>query len=185
MAALATIFDYLREFAPDLGKRITESYQPLHRPEDPPSPLLSRLLRKALPAQTLAIMGTVKFWQKGGRAAKLVAECGTGKTLMSIAACYVHAAGKRFTAIAMCPPHLPKKWAREVFLTLPKARVFIVYDMRNNDDVKKPHGMTEVAYEKGKIVHRGLKVTLSELRQMGPKGFAEKCPENAFFIMSK
>ena len=35
MAALATIFDYLREFAPDLGKRITEAYQPLHKPEDP------------------------------------------------------------------------------------------------------------------------------------------------------
>ena len=35
MAALATIFDYLRVFAPDLGKRITEAYQPLHKPEDP------------------------------------------------------------------------------------------------------------------------------------------------------
>ena len=185
MAALATIFDYLREFAPDLGKRITEAYQPLHRPEDPLSSLLSKLRRKALPAQALAIMGTVKFWQKGGRAAKMVAECGCGKTLMAIAACYVHAAGKRFTAIAMCPPHLPKKWAREVFMTLPNVRVFIVYDMRNNGDVHKPHGMTEVVYEKGKIVHKGLKVTLSELRQMEPKGFKKICPENSFFIMSK
>jgi N12 class adenine-specific DNA methylase len=88
-------------------------------------------------------MGTVKFWKKGGRAAKMVAECGCGKTLMAIAACFVHAAGKRFTAIAMCPPHLPKKWAREVFMTLPNVRVFIVYDMRNNGDVHKPHGMTE------------------------------------------
>ena len=35
MAALATIFDYLREFAPDLGKRITEAYQPLHKPGRP------------------------------------------------------------------------------------------------------------------------------------------------------
>jgi hypothetical protein len=185
MAALATIFDYLREFAPDLGRRITEAYQPLHKPGDPVSPLLSKLKRKALPAQALAIMGTVKFWQKGGRAAKMVAECGTGKTLMSIASCYVHAAGKRFTAIAMCPPHLPKKWAREVFMTLPNVRVFIVYDMRNNGNLKLPHGMTEVVYEKGKIVHKGLKVTLSELRRMGPKGFAKMCPENSFFIMSK
>ena len=185
MAALATIFDYLREFAPDLGKRITEAYQPLHKPGDPLSPLLSKLRRKALPAQALAIMGTVKFWKKGGRAAKMVAECGCGKTLMAIAACFVHAAGKRFTAIAMCPPHLPKKWAREVFMTLPNVRVFIVYDMRNNGDVHKPHGMTEVAYVNGKIVHKGLKVTLSELRQMGPKGFKKICPENSFFIMSK
>ena len=185
MAALATIFDYLRVYAPDLGKRITEAYQPLHKPEDPLDPLLSKLRRKALPAQALAIMGTVKFWRKGGHAAKMVAECGCGKTLMAIASCFVHAAGKRFTAIAMCPPHLPKKWAREVFMTLPNVRVFIVYDMRNNGDIKKPHGMTEVVYEKGKIVHKGLKVTLSQLRQMGPKGFKEVCPENAFFIMSK
>ena len=104
---------------------------------------------------------------------------------MSIASCFVHAAGKRFTAIAMCPPHLPKKWAREVFLTLPNVRVFIVYDMRNNGDVHKPHGMTEVAYVNGKIVHKGLKVTLSELRKMGRKGFKKICPESSFFIMSK
>jgi len=104
---------------------------------------------------------------------------------MSIAACFVHAAGKRFTAIAMCPPHLPKKWAREVFLTLPNVRVFIVYDMRNNGDVHKPHGMTEVAYVNGKIVNKGLKVTLSELRKMGRKGFKKICPESSFFIMSK
>ena len=135
MAALATIFDYLRVYAPDLGKRITEAYQPLHKPEDPLDPLLSKLRRKALPAQALAIMGTVKFWRKGGHAAKMVAECGCGKTLMAIASCFVHAAGKRFTAIAMCPPHLPKKWAREVFMTLPNVRVFIVYDMRNNGDI--------------------------------------------------
>jgi hypothetical protein len=115
----------------------------------------------------------------------MVAECGTGKTLMSIASCFVHAAGKRFTAIAMCPPHLPKKWAREVFLTLPNVRVFIVYDMRNNADPKLPHGMVEVAYEKGKIVHKGLKISLSELRKLGRKGFKKICPESSFFIMSK
>jgi hypothetical protein len=28
-------------------------------------------------------------------------------------------------------------------MTLPNVRVFIVYDMRNNGDVHKPHGMTE------------------------------------------
>ena len=166
MAALATIFDYLRVYAPDLGKRITEAYQPLHKPEDPLSPLLSKLRRKALPAQALAIMGTVKFWKKGGRAAKMVAECGCGKTLMAIASCFVHAAGKRFTAIAMCPPHLPKKWAREVFMTLPNVRVFIVYDMRNNGDVHKPHGMTEVVYEKWQD------------RSPGPEGHAERVAQD-------
>jgi hypothetical protein len=95
---ITDIYTYLHEFAPDLGKQITEAYQPLHKPGDPLSPLLSKLRRKALPAQPLSIMGTVKFWKKGGRAAKMVAKCGTGKTLMSIAACFVHAASKRFCA---------------------------------------------------------------------------------------
>jgi len=186
MAALATIFDYLREFAPDLGKRITEAYQPLHKPGDTLSPLLAKLRRKPLPAQVLAIMGIAKFWKKEV-SAKLVAECGTGKTLMSIAACFVHAAGKRFTAIVMCPPQLLKKWTREVFMTLPSVRVFIVEDMRNNADPKKPkpHGLVEVVYSKGKIVRKGLKITLSELRKMGRNGFKKLCPESAFFIMSK
>ena len=118
MAALATIFDYLRVYAPDLGKRITEAYQPLHKPEDPLDPLLSKLRRKALPAQALAIMGTVKFWKKGGRAARWLpnaaAENPDGDCFL------LRPCGRqRFTAFVMCPPHLPKKWAREVFIPCP------------------------------------------------------------------
>jgi hypothetical protein len=184
MAALATIFDYLREFAPDLGKRIVQSYQPLHKPEDPLSPEIAKLKRRPLPAQALAIMGTAKFLI-ASKAAKIVAECGTGKTLMSMSTCFVHAAGKRFTSIVMCPPHLPKKWAREVFLTIPNVRVFLVEDMRNNGDPRKPHGINEVILRNGKIERKGLGFTLSELRRMGPKGFAKLCPQTAFFVMSK
>jgi hypothetical protein len=184
MAALTTTFDYLREFASSLGTRIEEAFQPLHKPSDTPSPLLLALKRKPLPAQTLAIMATAKFLIKG-KAAKMVAECGTGKTLMSLATCYVHANGKHFTAITMCPPHLPKKWAREAFLTLPDIRVFIVESMRNNADIRKPQGIVEVVLVKGKIERKGLKFTLTELRHMGPKGFKKLCPQNAIFVMSK
>jgi len=46
-------------------------------------------------------MGTAKFLITS-KAAKIVAECGTGKTLMSMSTCFVHAAGKRFTSIVMC-----------------------------------------------------------------------------------
>lgn len=50
-------------------------------------------------------MGTAKFLITS-KAAKIVAECGSDN-LMSMATCFVHAAGKRFTAIVMCPPQLP------------------------------------------------------------------------------
>ena len=184
MAALSTIFDYLREYASSLGDRIVESYQPLHKPEDELSPEIAKLKRRPLPAQALAIMGTAKFLITS-KAAKIVAECGTGKTLMSMATCFVHANGKRFTSIVMCPPHLPKKWAREVFMTIPNVRVFLIEDMRNNGDPRKPHGVVEVVYRNGKIERKGLGFTLSQLRQMGPKGFKKLCPQNAFFVMSK
>jgi hypothetical protein len=184
MAALATIFDYMKAYASDLGDRIVQSYQPVHQPGDPLSPEMAKLKRRPLPAQALAIMGTAKFLIHS-KAAKIVAECGTGKTLMSMSTCFVHAAGKRFTAIVMCPPHLPKKWAREVFLTIPNVRVFLIEDMRNNGDPKKPHGINEVILRNGKIERKGLGFTLSELRRMGPKGFEKLCPQTAFFVMSK
>ncbi len=61
----------------------------------------------------------------------VVAECGTGKTLISLGAIHVHSAGNPFTALAMVPPHLVEKWAREAFLTLPGVRLFLIDDFRN------------------------------------------------------
>lgn len=63
------IDDYLRAFASELGERILRSYPPLHAVEDPASPLLGQLLRSPFPAQTLAIMGVVKRWNKACAAA--------------------------------------------------------------------------------------------------------------------
>lgn len=84
MAELSTIYDYMRAHAVELGERILSTYPALHRVEDPPSPLLGTLLRQPFAAQTLAIMGLVKRWELA-RSAKVIAECGTGKTLISLA----------------------------------------------------------------------------------------------------
>jgi hypothetical protein len=79
------INEYLRTWATELGERILCSYPPLHSIEDIPSSLLGHLLRKPFPAQTLAIMGVVKRWNDS-QAAAVIAECGTGKTLIALAA---------------------------------------------------------------------------------------------------
>ena len=165
MAALATIFDYMREFAPELGERIVEAYPPLQAPGGPLSAHLTTLKRKPLAAQALAIQGTA-LYLKDHRSAKIVAECGTGKTLMSLAACHVHAAGRQFTGIAMVPPHIVRKWAREVLQTLPGTRVFLIDDMRNGGDPKKPHGVSEAVVVrqkdgKLKVERRGLQCSLA------------------------
>ena len=119
MEPITDIATYLRAHAQELGNRILESHPPLHSIDDPPSPIIGKLLRKPYPAQTLAIMGLVRRWQQA-RAGAVIAECGTGKTLISLGAIQTHAENRSFTAIAMVPPQLVEKWCREAMLTLPR-----------------------------------------------------------------
>ena len=141
---------YLRAHTAELGNRILESYPPLHAIDDPPlhaiddppSPLISKLLRKPYPAQTLAIMGLVRRWQQA-RAGAVIAECGSGKTLISLGAVHTHAEARPFTALAMVPPQLVEKWCREAILTLPRVRVFIIDGLRTPTHSNGHHGVTK------------------------------------------
>ena len=120
---------YPRTYTSELGERILGSFPPLHAVDDPLSPLINKLLRKPYPAQTLAIMGLVRRWQQA-RAGAVIAECGTGKTLISLAAVQTRTEDRPFTALAMVPPQLVEKWCWEAILTLPRVRVFIVDGLR-------------------------------------------------------
>ena len=146
------------------------SYPALHGVDEAPSPLLSRMVRVPYPAQTLAIMGVSKRWQLA-RNANVVAECGSGKTLIALGSMLVHSAGRPFSGLVMAPPHLVEKWARETFLTLPQVRVFLIDDMRNGGDPTQPHGINEVRLRRGEIVREGLHTSLAELRRLGRKGW--------------
>jgi len=163
MPELSTIYDYMRANAALLGARILEEYPALHRFDDAVSPRIDGLLRRPFPAQSIAIMGLAKRWREA-RTAMVVAECGTGKTLISLGGVHVHSAAKQYTALAMVPPHLVEKWAREAFLTLPGVRVFLIDDLRNGGDENKAHGVNEVRLRNGRIVREGFQTSLSELR---------------------
>ena len=102
------INEYLRALASELSERILQTYPPLQGVEDAASPLIGQLLRKPLPAQNLAMMGVVKCWNET-RGAAVIAECGTGKSLISLGAVHVHSDRKRFAALAMVPPQLVEK----------------------------------------------------------------------------
>jgi superfamily II DNA or RNA helicase len=102
MEPITDIATYLCAHAQELGDRILESYPPLHAIDDPSSPMIGKLLRKPYPAQTLAIMGLVQRWQQA-RAGAVIAECGTGKTLISLPAVQTHAEDRPFTALAQEP----------------------------------------------------------------------------------
>lgn len=158
-----SISSYLRAWAPELGERILETYPPLQSFEDVPSPRVGQLLRKPFPAQTLAIMGVVKRWNEA-RGAAVIAECGTGKTLISLGAIHVHSERRPFAALAMVPPQLVEKWARETFLTVPRVRVFLIDGLRAPTSSVSHAGINEARLRHGRIVREGLRTSLTELR---------------------
>ncbi len=158
------INEYLRAWAPELGERILQTYPPLQGFDDAVSPLTGQLLRKPFPAQTLAMMGVVRRWNEA-RGAAVIAECGTGKTLISLGAVHVHGDRKPFTALAMVPPQLVEKWAREAFQTLPRVRVFFIDGLRTPTSSVGNVGVNEVRLRHGRIIREGLRTTLTELRQ--------------------
>ena len=94
----------------------------------------------------------------------MIAECGTGKTLISLGAIQTHAEDRPFTAIAMVPPQLVEKWCREAMLTLPRVRVFIIDGLRTPTNSNSHHGVNEVKLRNKRIVREGLRTSLSELR---------------------
>ncbi len=91
-------FSYLRTHAVELGSRILETYPPLQSTKDPVAPSLATLLRKALPAQALAITGTAKYLRTA-KAARIVAECGAGKTYVALGTIHVLADGRPSTTL--------------------------------------------------------------------------------------
>ena len=175
------IYSYLRANAGELGARILEMYPPLQSTNDEVPAELSILLREPLPAQAIAIGGLVKHL-KSARAARIVAECGAGKTYMALGVAHVL---KARTILVMCPSHIAKKWAREALRTIPFARTFLVEDMRNGGDPRQPHGVCEVRLRKGRIVYEGTRMSLAELRGLGRRGWKRRCPQCSVFIIPK
>jgi hypothetical protein len=164
MSVPNSIQDYLRMFAGELGERILQSFPALHNAHDPVSPRIATLLRNPFPAQIVAAMGIAKRWEME-RSAAAIAECGTGKTLISLAAVHVHSNGRPFTAIVMAPGHITLKWCKEALQTIPRLRVFLIDGLRDRvRDSSTPGGINEVKLRRGQIVREGLHTTLTDLR---------------------
>ena len=107
---------FINTFKEAIAKRVVESYPPLYRPSETPVKL-PPLLRTPMGGQEDAIKGTALSLHTH-RGTTVVGEMGTGKTFIGAAA--AHAAGFRRILI-LCPPHLTRKWKREVEDTVPGA----------------------------------------------------------------
>jgi hypothetical protein len=151
--------------------------------------MIGKLLRKPYGAQTAAIMGLVRVWEQA-RAGAVIAECGTGKTLISLGAIQTHAEDRRYTSLAVVPPQLVEKWCREAILTLPRVRVFIIDGLRTPTNSNSHHGVNEVKLRNKRIVREGLRTSLSELRLRRTSPSARKrwdsiCSSPALFVVGR
>lgn len=125
-----TLSDYFDRYGEILGARANDALAPLHLPSrDPILPGVDlidehvKLARNSVlfGAQKDVLCGIVKALHRQ-KTVILAAECGTGKSLMGCASAHVHAAGRPYRGLVMCPDHLIKKWGREIERTCPGAR---------------------------------------------------------------
>ncbi len=97
---------------------------------------LRRLGRRPMGAQADAIRACALSLQRH-RATNLVGEMGTGKTTIGTAAAAL--AGFEHILV-LCPPHLVRKWQREVKATVPSAGAVIVRSISDLERVRHAGG---------------------------------------------
>ena len=115
---------------------------------------LPMLLRSPLGAQADAIQGAALSLE-AHRGTTVGGEMGTGKTF--IAASAAHMAGFK-RVLVLCPPHLTRKWKREVEMTVPGARAVIVASITDLERLRLSVGsgplFAVMSREKAKLSYR-------------------------------
>ena len=138
-----------------IAQRVVESYPPRYRPSEN-GRSLPQLLRSPLGAQADAIRAAALSLDVH-RGTTVVGEMGTGKTF--IAASAAHMAGFR-RILVLCPPHLTRKWKREVEDTVPDARAVIVASITDLERLRLSHGpgplFVVMSRERAKLSYRWL-----------------------------
>ncbi len=147
--------EFIDTYRDAIAQRVVESYPPRYRPSDCGKPL-PHLLRTPLGAQADAIRG-VALSLESQRGTTVVGEMGTGKTFIAAAA--AHMAGFR-RVLVICPPHLTRKWKREVEETVPDARAIIIASITDLERLKLSHGpgplFAVMSRERAKLSYRWL-----------------------------
>ena len=113
--------DFLDNYGPDLARRIENQLTVIHDPLRDCHPdmdrALQRMKKKPFAVQAEVIKAATKTFDQGKRCVYLPAEMGSGKTIMGIATALLLKPNPR--VVVMCPPHLVRKWIREIASCLP------------------------------------------------------------------
>lgn len=120
MLEVENLTQYLELFGPTLGAQIERRFSPLVD-RDTCSTYRSsmHLRREPYQAQWTVIEAIAASWNAKKYAAIVSGEPGVGKTLVSMAGVHLHAAGRPYRALVLCPSHLVEKWIREIQGTIP------------------------------------------------------------------
>ena len=144
---------FIDKFKDAIAQRVVESYPPLYRPSENGGKL-PRLLRTPMGAQADAIRGAALSLE-AHRGTTVVGEMGTGKTFIGAAA--AHMAGFQ-KVLVLCPPHLTKKWKREVEQTVPFAQAAIVTSITDLEKLRLSVGsgplFVVMSRERAKLSYR-------------------------------
>ena len=147
-----------------LAQAVVEAYPPLYDADTRQASGfdLRRLLRRPLGAQADAIRATALALQTYS-SASIVGEMGTGKSYAGAAAAYL--AGCR-RVLVMSPPHLVKKWRREILQTVPGAHVAIVRTIGDLERVRRQGEMIQFivcSREQAKLGYRWTPATMQRV----------------------
>jgi hypothetical protein len=120
---------FITDFGSGLLKAVQQQTPPVYdgKPNLTRKALMNSLLRKPFEPQQEVVQAVTRLLVDHNQPAAIInAEMGTGKTMMAIAAAAVmHQEG--FTrSLIISPPHLVYKWRREIKVTVPDARVWIL-----------------------------------------------------------
>ncbi len=118
------IADYIERYAQSIGDKVGQRVRYLHMPGEYQNEFFDKLGRKLFPQQKdIAVAASKSMNEKGY--VIISGQMGVGKTTIGIAACHHDAAGKPYRAIVTCPGHLVEKWAREIEIVIPQAKIYL------------------------------------------------------------
>jgi superfamily II DNA or RNA helicase len=149
MQECKTLDDYLAKHGGLLGRQAQETLEPLHVPGRDPLPDFSRFKRQPFPAQQHVIAGLVSA-MRTQKSAAFCGEMGTGKTIAAMVAVHLsaqHHWNERgawhygetipYRALVFCPGQLVRKWEREILETVPGAKVTVIENCHQLNDLRR------------------------------------------------
>ena len=154
--------EFIDTYRDAITERVIASYPPVYSPATDSRPM-PRLLRTPLGGQEDAIRGAALSLESQ-RGTTVVGEMGTGKTFIGTAA--AHLAGFR-RVLVLCPPHLTRKWKREIEESIPTARAVIVSSITDLEQLRRVSTVgplyAVMSRERAKLSYRWRPATVGRL----------------------